>query len=92
MGVPANYLTEFDEKCHARVFVDLGMQQTSQLLQVSSIERNYILGMQHSKIGAKTTMDFQPIGLGKISKCVKFKIRSTSMQVTDCLLRKSMIT
>ena len=70
----------------------MGMQKISQLLQVAIMEKKYVLGMQHSKIGAKTTMNFQPIDVGHIFKCIKSKTRSTYAQETDFLLIKLTIS
>ena len=56
------------------------------------MERNHILGMQHSKIGSKTTMNFQPIDLDKIFKCIKSKTRSTSTQGKEFSIRKVTIS
>lgn len=91
LGIPADQPTEFDEQFHARVYVDSDMQQISQLMQVAIMRRNYVLGMAYSKIGAKTTMNYQPMDLGKFFKCIKSKTRTTTTQGTDCPLRKVMI-
>ena len=92
LGIPSNYPTEFDEKWDARVHVDSNMQKTSQLLKVSIIDKNCVLGMQCSKIGAKSTMNFQPIDLGKIFKFIKSKTRSITIQGKDYPLIKKMTT
>ena len=89
LGIPANNYTEFDEKCHARGFVDSGMQQISQLLKVAIMERNYVLGMQCSNIRATTTINFQPMDFGKLFKCIKSKTRPTTTKETCCPLIKS---
>ena len=68
LGIPADQPTEFDEQFHARVYVDSDMQQISQLMQVAIMRRNFVLGMQYNKIGAKTTMNYQPMDLGKFFK------------------------
>ena len=69
----ANNSIEFDEKYRSRVFFDSEMQKTSELLQVAIMEINYVLGMQHRKIGAKTTMEFEPMDLGEFCKCITSK-------------------
>ena len=52
------------------------------------VERNYVLGIECSKIGAKTTINFQPMCLGKFLKCVKSKTRSTSVERKEVPIRK----
>ena len=54
------------------------------------MERSHVLGMQHRKIRAKTTMNVQPMDLGKKFKCIKSENKSISTQETDCSLRKVM--
>ena len=88
LGIPSCHPTEFDKRHYARVFVDQEMQKIFKLLQVAVMERNYILGTQHIKTGANTTMNFQPMNLSKIFKCAKSKTRSSSTQGTDCPLGK----
>ena len=89
-GIPADQETEFDEEFHARVFVDSDMQQIAQLLQLAIMERNHRLGLQYNKIGAKTTMNFQPMDLGKFFKIIKYKTRTVTTDGTNCPLRKVM--
>ena len=72
-NIPVDYDGALDEEVFARIHVDSDMQQIARLVDYVVMQRNYKLGLLFNKIGAKTTMCYQPMDVG-----IFFKIINTN--------------
>ena len=71
-GIPLD-AEDVPEDLSARVWVDSDMRQMARLRTLSVMEKNFSRRLLYAKIGAKTTMCFQPIDVGPFFKIIRYE-------------------
>ena len=66
------------------------MRQMARLRTLSVMEKNFSRRLLYAKIGAKTTMCFQPMDVGPFFKIIRYETRHCTTKDTDDPLRKTL--
>ena len=66
------------------------MRQMARLRTLSVMEKNFSRRLLYAKIGAKTTMCYQPMDVGPFFKIIRYETRHCTTKDTDDPLRKTL--